>query len=201
MKFPQNFKIELNDGVADQYIRFSKTKAEILIIEKLCDVLENIKQPEDAQFIDYFKWTTFCIWESIYINYHKLFSDSMKAEKGQKVNKFKINSDEFLKNAPQKLIDLHNKIHSIRHHFFVHGGTEIYEKYNLIADIQVNENGTRIQLNIEGTKEPTIEDSDIPTLRELITYLLTQLEVKLSKCNEKLSDFLHLSVEKYLGIN
>jgi hypothetical protein len=98
IKFPLNVKFELTDGMADEYIQLSKTKGEILIIEKRCNILESIKHPNDEKFIDYFKWTTFCIWESIYINYHKFFSDGMKAEEGQKVNKFKINADEFLEN-------------------------------------------------------------------------------------------------------
>lgn len=196
MKFPQVVKIELTDGMADQYIRLSKAKADILIIEKLCDILESIKHPEDENFIDHYKWTTFCIWESIYINYHKLFSDAMKPENGEKVNKFKINADEFFKDAPENLTDLHKKILSIRHHFFVHGGTELYEEYHLIAEIQVNQNGTRTQLNVEGIKEPTIEDADIPTLRELIDWLLSKLEPKIEKCNQKLADVLHRAVEK-----
>jgi hypothetical protein len=196
MKFPHQVKIELTDGLADQYIRLSKTKGEILIIEKLCDILESIKHPDDEKFIDHFKWTTFCIWESIYINYHKLFADAMKAEDGQKVNKFKINAGEFFKTAPKNLKDLHEKILSIRHHYFVHGGTELYETYNLVADIQISQNGTRIQLNVEGLKEPAIDDADIPLLRELTKFLLETLENKLSKCNEKLGDFLHLNVEK-----
>ena len=196
MRFPQLVKIELTDGVADQYIRLSKAKAEVLIIEKLFDILESIKHPEDENFIDHYKWTTFCIWESIYINYHKLFSDAMKPENGEKINKFKINADEFLKDAPKSLIDLHEKIFSVRHHFFVHGGTELYEEYHLIAEIQVNQNGTRTQLNVEGIKEPTIEDADIPTFRELIDWLLNKLELKLEKCNRKLADVLHRVVEK-----
>lgn len=191
----QNIKIELTDKIAEQYIRLSKTKSELIIIEKLCDLMNSLKEPEDKQELENFFWTRFCIWESIFINYHKLFSEPMKAENGQKVNKYQMHADDFFKTSPKHLLAFHEKILSIRHHLFVHGGTEIYEKSKLFADITIDVDSTLIQLYVEVNKNGDIENTDVEIVRELILFLYTQIEQKLQKCNEKITDALHQKIE------
>ncbi len=39
---PIHLRIDLGTGVAEQYIRYFKTKGELIIIDRLCDLLKAI---------------------------------------------------------------------------------------------------------------------------------------------------------------
>jgi hypothetical protein len=195
---PVRIRFDLNemqfsdkDKVADQYIRYHKTKGERITIDGLADLITNIRPPEDDKFIDNYKWTVMCIWQSICVNYNKLYSKPLDAKDGIKVNKFQIEEGKFLKDAPEKLKALHEKLSLLRHDYFVHGGTDRYEEYHLYADAVIYpQQGSIIQINVEGTKEPNLDDADIPVLKELIAHLLKKLEEKIAKTRDRITQVL-----------
>lgn len=200
IELPYYEKCEIHSEIGKQYLRYNASKAEIILIQKLLKTLDEIIVKEVKCNNDENNWIKYCIWQSIYISYHKLFSEPISKSENLKVSKHNMDDKFYLKGVSYQLKEMHDKIISIRNHYFVHGGTDLYENHHLFSDTTITQHGFYSQLNVDVTKHPELDDSEISIVHNLLSHLLVKIELQLKKCNGKILDNLFESYNKKFNI-